>query len=210
MSQLNETPRQAFVSFLGEIPPGRGGKPDLASAERLRQIAEAWAADGSHFCAGYVLTRATYYAWGEDDIMFSSTIAALKEFQTAMNEPGVEPLEQVASLWMCMVEMGVTRSLFADPSEVGQVYRMLGSELAQILARLGNDVEDISAREGFLIRGFLLTTDLEGSWSTSFPEVEIQGTSMSGGMLPITITVESAFRHFRRRADADRRGNGSG
>jgi hypothetical protein len=38
----------------------------------------------------------------------------------------------------------------------------------------------MSAREGFLVRGFLLTTDLEGNWPTVFPEVEIQGFSTSG------------------------------
>ena len=54
-----------------------------------------------------------------------------------------------------------------------------------------------SAREGFRIRGLLLTTDLEGSWSTSFPEVEIRGKGMSGpGGGLIASTVESAFQHF--------------
>ena len=196
MSQPNETPKQALISLLTEKPPYGDDKPDLVSADRLRRIAEAWASTGSHFSAGYVFSQAAHYAWGDVDAMFSSSIAALKEFQTAMNAPEAEPLEQVASLWMCMVEIGTSSPLF-DPSQVGSVYRMLGGELAQILTRLGNDAEDLSCREGFLIRGLLLTTDLEGSWSTRFPEVEIRGTGMSGpGAGPITFTVESAFKHF--------------
>ena len=64
MSQPDETPKQALISLLTETPPYGGNKPDLVSAERLRQIAEVWAATGSHFSAGYVFSQAAHITRG--------------------------------------------------------------------------------------------------------------------------------------------------
>ena len=85
--------------------------------------------------------------------------------------------------------------VWSDPAQLGLTYRKLQVDLAEILIQLAAATEDASARAGFLIRGFLLTTDLDGGWSTSFPEIEIQGANLSTGSEQLTLTVASAFRY---------------
>jgi hypothetical protein len=129
------------------------------------------------------------------DAVVSCSAAALEEFQAAFSASEATPLEQVASLWMIIVELGMT-GIWFDPVQLGSFYRKLQGALAQTLTQLASSTDDMSARIGFLVRGFRLTTDLDGNWSTDFPELEIQGTSMSPGSEQLTITVESAFRYF--------------
>jgi hypothetical protein len=197
MPEQRGTPRQELAKFFQGHPPLGRTQPNLAAAQTLREIAESAAAAGSHFLAGYAQSQASHYVWGDPDAMFAMSKAALIEYQAAMNAPGVDRLEQIAALWMCRVEISLSRTLFG-PSEVGPVYGMLGSELAHILYELGMEAEEALAKDGFLIRGLLLTTDLEGTWTAHFPEVEIQGTVVMGSPTagPITLTVESAFQHY--------------
>jgi hypothetical protein len=195
-SQQAESPRRAFIKYVTENPLHVIQRPDIASVERLRQIADWWSACGDHFAAGYVLSQCASYAWGDVDATVSCSVEALKEFQVAISSPGVDPLEQVASLWMCLVELGMT-GIWLGLVEIDSLYRSLQSGLGHALAQLGAKAEDVSAHEGFLIRGLLLTTDLDGNWSTVFPEVEIQGHSMSiPGDGRLTFSVESAFRYL--------------
>jgi len=126
--------------------------------------------------------------------MESCALSAFQEFQIAVGDPSITDLERIASLWMWNVEMGMYDWLF-DPVKLRNVHRALESELAQSLVQLAKVSPDQAAREGYLIRGFHLVTDFEGTWTTEFPKFEIHGTGMSGpGTGSLLLTVQSAFQ----------------
>ena len=194
MPESAESAKQAFRGILRDIPPYAIRRPDLASVDRLREIANTCSQAGDHFAAGYILQQCTTFAWGDIDVTTSCSVAAIKEFQEAIEAPGAQPLEQVASLWMCLNEIAMTGS-WLDPDD--SMYRSVRSAIAHALMQIAGRAEDATAREGFLIRGFLLTTDFDGNWSTEFPELEIQGASMSSaGGTAMTLGVVSAFRYY--------------
>ncbi len=195
MTQREITPKQAFLDLLAEYMHAGSSKPDLDAVSRFREIAAEWSACGAHFSAGYVLREAIDYAWGDPATMMSCSAASLREFNAAAAAPGATLVEQAAALRMALAETGMSGRLFGQ--ELGAAYRLLGDELAQVLLRLGNETRDPVGREGFLVRGFILHTDMEGSWSSEFPDLEIRGTSTGRtGDGQLTLTVHSAFRHF--------------
>jgi len=196
VSQPDDSPKQMFMELSAERPFYGGDRPDLVTVERLRKIADNWGEVGAHFAAGYALSQGIMCAWGDPEVMASCLATAVQEFQKAISAPGAPALEQAASVWMCLVEFGTTRGILFDSAEQSAIYRSLQGDLARILSKLGNNTEDISARFGFLVRGVILTTDFEGNWSTTFPEVEIRGQARSGGADQLTLYIESAFRYF--------------
>src|SRR5690242_12486690 len=119
---------------MAEKPAYRIERPDLASVDQLREIADRMRGSSGRFAAGYTLTHCTEYAWGDIDAAVSCSMAALQEFEASINASDVDPLEQVASLWMCLVEIGMTGT-WLDPAEVGSLYRALQSGLAYSLTK---------------------------------------------------------------------------
>lgn len=196
MVHLPDSPKQSFVDFLRSRPTYAREGPDPESVDRLRDIAKAWSDRGQHFYSGYTLCQTRYYAWGDPDLMASCARGAFQEFQFAVGDPSVTDLERIASLWMWSVETGMYDWLF-DPAKLQSMRRALESELAQSLVQLAETSQDQATREGYLIRGFHLVTDFEGTWMTEFPKFEIHGTGMSGpGAGSLLLTVQSAFQRF--------------
>lgn len=194
MPESAESAKQTFRSIMRDMPPHAIQMPDLSSVERLRKIADTLSETGDHFAAGYILQQCTTLAWGDVDVSTSCSVAAIKEFQSAVDAPEAHPLEQVASLWMSLNEIAMSGS-WLDPDD--SMYQAVRSAIAQSLVLIAERTENATARDGFLIRGFLLTTDFDGIWSTEFPELEIQGASMTrAGDTAITLSVVSAFRYY--------------
>src|SRR5207248_3303739 len=90
--------------------------------------------------------------------------------------------------------------LEVDKISIGTRIRELNSELAQrLLTHFGSSAQ----ADNFLVRGFVITTDLDGVWEMHFPDYEVPlGIEQYGQQL--TLNIPSAFPLFV--ADGDWQG----
>jgi len=68
--------------------------------------------------------------------------------------------------------------------------RLLQQELAERLIKFFGETKN---SESYLVRGLILTTDLDGSWEVTFPEHEISGGSETMGAGQLSLEIRSAF-----------------
>ena len=192
MADAEKAPKEAFLPYMNMSLVGRG-RPDLAAVTELRSIADSWIARGQYFSAGYALDRAIEFAWGDMEAISTCFFAALDAF--ADGAESTEKLSRLGCLWMWRVVLD-QNYVGLEASNVGVATRALDSELAQLLLELGEASDDANARAAYLIRGFHLVTDLDGTWTPEFPDFEIRGTSIGWDPGSLRLTIQSAFHKF--------------
>jgi hypothetical protein len=192
MNGANRTPREAFQRYLDISLPGQY-RPDLIAVNDLHSIADAWIAQGQYFSAGYALYRAIDFAWGDMDAITKCFFAALDAF--ADGAESTSKLSRLGCLWMWRVVLD-QNYVGLEASNVGVATRALDTELAQLLLELGEATDDANTRAAYLVRGFHLTTDWEGTWTPEFPDFEIRGTGIGWSPESVRLTVQSAFHKF--------------
>jgi hypothetical protein len=57
---------------------------DKAAVEKLSEAAKLWRLDGQYFSAGIAMSRASDAAWGRPDEMLTAHLAAVKDFEQAI------------------------------------------------------------------------------------------------------------------------------
>ena len=196
MSDSGQTPREAFLAlsqngvlFFPSAPP------DLDAVRQLRTIAANWSAAGQHTYAGYVLELAIRHAWGSGDYVRECAVDSLQEFERAVADAGSTDIDGVAALQMWITGRGMNYE-GADRSDVRTSLDGLEEELAQRLVALAEATQDPTEHAGYLVRGFLLSTDFAGSWSLDFPAFEVDQSVRVGGASNLTLHMPSAFRVF--------------
>jgi hypothetical protein len=192
MTGSPETPKEAFQRYLN-MPFAGPDRPDLAAVNDLRSIAEAWIADQQYFSAGYALYRAIDFAWGDIGAINECFIASLNALATGAES--TSQLPRLGCLWMLRVVLDQNYGDL-EVANVGLATRALDAELAQLLLELGEAADDANKRAAYLVRGFHLLTDWEGTWTPEFPDFEIRGTGMGWGSEAIRLTIQSAFHRF--------------
>jgi hypothetical protein len=198
MPESVQDPKAAFLAFLaeGHFSP----RPDRTLAARLQAIAASWTEASQHFYAGYALWRAMDFAWGEVGALKDCALGASREFEAAVTNPNANELEVVAALRMWALEVGMNYR-DVDPTLARGEVRALQEELAERLIHIADKTDDPRARAGFLVRGFQLETDFEGTWRPEFPAVGIDSGAMMTGPDSIVLMMSSAFRLFARGGD---------
>lgn len=189
MTGISQTPKEAFQRYLS-MDFASQGRPGLAAVNDLRAIAAAWIAEQQYFSAGYALYRALDFAWGDIDAINKCFFAALDAF--ADGAESTSQLPRLGCLWMRRVVLDQNYAGL-EASNVGVAARALDAELAQLLLELGEAVDDANAKAAYLVRGFHLITDWEGTWTSEFPDFEIRGTGMGWDLESVRLTVQSAF-----------------
>jgi hypothetical protein len=164
MADAETSPREAFSPYLNMAVAGRS-RPDLAAVTELRSIADAWIAQGQYFYAGYALYQAIEFAWGDMDAISTCFFEALDAF--ADGAESAMKLSRLACLWMWRVVLD-QNYVGLEASDVGVALRALDTELAQPLLELGAIAVDANSKAGYLIRGFHLVTDLDGTFTPEF------------------------------------------
>ena len=177
------------------------GQADQGEYQKLCQAADLWRRDGQHFSAGIAMLRAVDAAWGDPERMSEAQRAALPDFDRVISEYAPESAASLASLYKTRQSLERTLWLFdADRTAIVTRVRELNSELAQ---RLLTHFANSDQADNYLVRGFVITTDLDGAWEEHFPDYEVP-LGVEQWSQEIILNVPSAFHLFV--ADGDWQG----
>jgi hypothetical protein len=193
-SHKTETARDLFWKALNSFSTMPGALEPLPI---LESAASEWRNAGRYFSAGYAMSRAAIVAWGEWERALGYINKASLDFQNCIETTSSPSFERLAALAKWAGILRPLTWLSADAS-VKQVSRQLSNDLAQQLLK---DYRDSSHAENFLVKGFILTTDLEERWEPSFPMFEVFDGRESWTGNTVAITLPSAFHVFVRLAD---------
>jgi hypothetical protein len=138
---------------------------------------------------------------GHPDQMLTAHRAAVMDFEQVMfGNPPDSPASLAALDKLVQALVRASRLFNVDTSAVGTRVRELNSELAQ---RLVTYFRESEYADNYLIRGFIITTRLDGDWVLRFPDYEVPlGTELFGE--ESVLHIPSAFHLFT--ADRDWRG----
>jgi hypothetical protein len=147
------------------------------------------------------MLRAVDAAWGNPIRMGEAQRTALMDFDRVVSEQAPDSPASLASLYK--LHQSLTRALWlfdVDRITIGTRIRELSSELAQRLLKYFGSSDHAAS---YLVRGFVIATDLDGIWTMRFPDHEVPlGTEQFGPEL--ILNIPSAFHLFL--ADRDWQG----
>ena len=191
------TARELFLGSNGSfVMPG-----DEIAYARFCQAAVLWRAGANHFSAGMAMLRASDAAWGNPNRMLEAQLVAISDFERVVTDRPTDSVESIAAIHKLIGSLCRTTQLFnVDHARIRTRIRELRSELAQrLLGQFGNSEH----ADNYLVRGFLIATDLNGAWRVEFPAYEVHlGTERFGEEL--ILSIPSAFHIFI--GDGDWRG----
>jgi hypothetical protein len=144
---------------------------DKAAVEKLSEAAKLWRLDGQYFSAGIAMSRASDAAWGRPDEMLTAHLAAVKDFEQAIETNPPDSPAALAALYKLSQALGRAARLFEVNTAAARVrVREINSELAQRLVTYFSDSEHTG---NYLVRGIVITTKLDGEWTLRFPDCEV-------------------------------------
>ena len=167
--------------------------PTADAIPELRQASAELTDLGQSLLAGYVLVQAIHAAWGDPDLMRTVAQEGFAILLQVADDPTTTQLAAVAALKVLSQQV----SLFSAPLDLPESevsYAIVRNELGERIAGLGRASAILSDRAGFLVRGFRLRVDFDGSCSASFPETDVLGTTTTSGPDHLQLDIESAFR----------------
>lgn len=170
--------------------------------ESIKSAASHWRKAQNHFSAGCAMSKAVMASWGVeyDDKDLEGLISIeLQDFSRCVETNPTFSHESLAALskWILELRQIVPLNL-VDSISANRALRELGTELAQ---RLMNQAENSIHRESYLVKGHVLSTDLEGRWEVAFPESEVQWGAEMWGNGVVVFGLPSAFNLFLAAAD---------
>ena len=178
MSEASDSFWQAHRRVIGN--PG-----DQETLSLFQQAATKWREQGKHLSAAISMTRAIHAAWGDGQKVNACAEAALRDYEQCLEtQPPCSP-QNLLALLKCHRELSH--------------YIRVGDKL---WAELGNRLlhySDSPNADSFLVRGFVLSGDLDREWVPSFPPGEISGQVEYPNWVEGKIDIEfpSALRIFR-------------
>src|SRR5205823_2157735 len=125
--------------------------------------------------------------------MLDAQRLALRDFSRVVSEAAPESLESIAALHKLRKSLAWTPWLFeVDRTLIRTRIRELNSELAQRLLKHFGRSEHA---DNYLVRGFVISTNLDGAWTVQYPTYEVPlGIEQFGTEL--ILNVPSAFHLF--------------
>lgn len=163
----------------------------------LSRAAKLWREDGQHFSAGMAMLDAFRAAWGDPDVMLGALREAWGDFERVVAEESPSSPASIGALHKLRQSMVEARLLDIDRSSIATRFAQLSSELGQ---RLFKNFKDSEHADGYLVRGVVIVTDKDGTWSTSFPDYEVPSNVEQSGK-ELTLNIPSAFHLFVREAE---------
>jgi hypothetical protein len=176
--------RDLFIELFTHRPILHSG--DRESVEILRNAADQWRADGRFFSAGVCMSTAIHGAWGDGAEVDRCLLQAVQDYQACINTQPPDSLESLAALrkWSGLL-------MYVERKVASHGQRVLQQELAERLMRFFSEG---TQRDSYLVKGFVLTTDLDGHWEVACPDHEISADleRSTGGQ--VSFGMFSAFR----------------
>lgn len=165
----------------------------------LSEAAAGFREQGRHFSAGCVMQQAIHAAWGSVERIRSCVQMSARDYEECLRAERPDSLESLAALFKYSTLLGqATWTSDADKGALKIRWESLWLELAQ---QLTIHFTHSSHANNYLVRGVLITTDLDGTWQSEYPEYEIDSQSEQFGDGFITIGLPSAFQLFVRTGD---------
>jgi hypothetical protein len=125
--------------------------------------------------------------------MLEAQNAALRDFEKVISEHADDKPESIAGFYKIIQTMSRASWLFeVDRPTVRNRIRELNAELAQRLIKYFQHSEHA---DNYLVRGFNISTDLDGKWAMQFPLYEVSLGSEQGGA-ELILNIPSAFHLF--------------
>jgi hypothetical protein len=172
------------------------------AVEAFKEAAALWREAGNYFSAGYAMSKAVMASWGseyEDKDLEGLVSAGLQDFGKCVETSPTYSHESLSALSKWLLELRHIIPLnLVDSIHLKRAMRDLGAELAQRLIAHGASSDNA---EHYLVRGYVLATDLEGNWEASFPPGEVQWGAEAWGNGAVMFTLPSAFSLFLSGAD---------
>jgi len=174
--------RDLFLS----VPPFEKSETAFNS---LSKAAELWRISGLRFSAGMAMLRACDAAWGNPQLMQNAISSAIEDFSAAA-ESETRAVQRLVALKKYRQGIQKLKQYFEiDLAEASLEQQKVDSEIAETLIR---EFSNSSERDNYLVRGYVVTTDLDDKWDIGFPEVEVDlQIEQFGGAL--TLNMPSAF-----------------
>lgn len=171
------------------------------AVDSFKAAAALWRETGNYFFAGYAMSNAIAASWGSeyDDKDLGGLLSAeLQDFGRCVETSPTHSHESLSALsvWLEDLRKMIPLNL-VDGLHLKRAMRDLGAELAQRLMSLGADSPHV---EHYLVRGYVVATDLEDKWEAWFPSGEGRGIEAwdpeTWGNVLVTFRLPSAFSLF--------------
>ena len=180
----------------------RGSSSNQEAIDSFKSAASHWREAKNYFSAGFAMSKAIMASWGNDDDdkdLEGLVSVELQDFSKCVETNPSFSYESLSALTIWIKELRQIVPLnIVNSLSVKRAIRDLSAELAQ---RLVNHDQNSINLENYLVRGYYLTTDLEGNWKASFPASDTQlGEEMWGNRV-VVLSIPSAFSLFLAAAD---------
>lgn len=184
---------KAHDLYVSAVPQALVGPNREDAFKQLGLAASLWRETGQHFSAGMAMSIAVQAAWGSPRQMLEAQNAAFQDFRAALaNSPPESPVA-LASLHKLQTALQSALWLFEmDAHATRNQIRNIGDDLAQRFLTYFGDSQNA---DNYLVKGILLSTDLEDNWKIKFPAHEIGYGGESFGN-EVILPVPSAFHLF--------------
>jgi hypothetical protein len=153
----------------------------------LLEVAELWRKERRFFSAAICMIDAVHAAWGTNEV-HDCLNQVLIDFKASVDSEPPYSLEAIASLHTWLLQLH-----YVDVEQRSRPASLLQQEMAERLLRYHGDSAE---RDSYLVRGFFLSTDLDGNWNPSFPNFEVYGGARTKSGADLTMSIPSAFRLF--------------
>jgi hypothetical protein len=192
--------RQLFWEATSKNFPA--GPNNQEAIEAFKSAPSYWRESNNYFSAGFAISKAVMASWGSDyddkDLEGLITLE-LQDFGSCVETSPTFSYESLSALSIWIKELRKIIPLnIVDSISVKRALTDLGTELAQ---RLINHKENSIHLENYLVRGYYLSTDLEGNWEASFPSDDSHWAEELWGNGMVVFTIPSAFSLFLAAAD---------
>ena len=176
--------RDLYIDLFNRRPMLHPG--DREAVDILRNAADLWRADQHFFSAGVCMSEAVHGAWGDGAEVDRCLVQALQDYRACVDSQPPNSFESLAALrkWTSVLT-------YFERSFASHWQKLLQEELAERLVKFFGDSQDSGS---YLVRGFVLTTDLDENWEVIFPEHEVSGRGEFRNGSQLSIEMRSAFR----------------
>jgi len=154
-----------------------------------------WREKNNFFSAGYAMERAEKAAWGDGEQLYSCLMSAIGDYKKCIEI--LEPCEYEALAALVKINNLVSKlSIYFPERSNLTTYQKREKLLGELAQRFITCYAKVSSAEFYLIRGFWLEGDLEGTWKPSFPNEEVDWgiETWNASQHIIRISMPSAFK----------------
>jgi hypothetical protein len=188
------TTRDLFFSAVSRgIAPGNREQLEL-----FEQAASQWRASGQFLNAAYAMSRAVHAAWGDGPRVEACFAAQLRDYRNCVENQSPDSHESLVALWKWSNAVQLNPATSADVTSALRAAISLQEELAQ---RLVQFFDGSPNADSYLVRGFVIKSDMEETWQPSFPEYEVVRGEERWGDREVSVNMPSAFHIFTSRGD---------